>query len=438
MLDNKQFSENLETLKKTKEILYKYVNEGHLKKEDFSVYERMVDTIEKDIFDGNELDIISDKNEVMENCEIETEFENDYEYVIRDDGIVIKKYISFERSIIIIPDEYKGVPVIGIGAQAFYHIKMIKTVILGKNISFIGEAAFLGCKSLCVVQWNSTLRAIGSAAFGDTALEDIHIPNRVAYIGSSAFSGSKCRNVTLPSNLLAIEHGTFSGCKLLKTIIIPSCVRKIGSAAFSDCDFLSDVYLNEGIIKIDDHAFLNCTNLKTIDIPSSVLTFGEDIFAKSYIFQIDRRYNPKICYEKLDITIECKAGSEALKYARRNDFKAVQSNRLQAEEKILQRNEQIAVFSYCKKFSKSGFDQNSERRFETECKEICEQLAVIGIKGLCFLPYINRPEETYMLYGVMNILIFRKLKDTQLVRMKRLMSSRDYYIYNVTDGRRLV
>ena len=64
----------------------------------------------------------------------------------------------------------------------------------------------------------------------------------------------------------------------LKSIIIPSSVKTIGTLAFYNCSYLTSVVIPEGVTKIENHAFAYCTSLPSITIPQSTLSIGYEAF----------------------------------------------------------------------------------------------------------------------------------------------------------------
>ena len=66
---------------------------------------------------------------------------------------------------IVIPDKYRGLPVISISAGAFKDYKYLKNVILPDTIVSILDDAFKNCSSLFNIHLSSSLSFIGAMAF---------------------------------------------------------------------------------------------------------------------------------------------------------------------------------------------------------------------------------------------------------------------------------
>ena len=103
--------------------------------------------------------------------------------------------------------------------------------------------------------------------------------------------------------MTVIDNWTFQSCRTLKSITIPHGVTYIGSFAFSDCESLTEIVLPDTMTSIDHGAFTGCFALTNITIPESVTDIGYRI--------IDN-------IRSKSLTVNCKEGSHAHKYATKN------------------------------------------------------------------------------------------------------------------------
>lgn len=78
------------------------------------------------------------------------------------------------------------------------------------------------------------------------------------------------RTIELPSTLRKIDDHAFSGCRNLQSIVIPNSVTELGRSVFDRCISLKEVELPNTITVIKESAFQGCSNLKSIIIPESV------------------------------------------------------------------------------------------------------------------------------------------------------------------------
>lgn len=113
--------------------------------------------------------------------------------------------------------------------------------------------------------------SIGDDAFNDCkVLTSIVIPSCVTSIGNNAFS--KCENLvslTIPNTVTSIGEYAFCGCKGLTSIAFPDHLTKIESWAFSGCG-ITIANIPKGVKNIGFNAFGVCTSLKYITIPETV------------------------------------------------------------------------------------------------------------------------------------------------------------------------
>ena len=98
-------------------------------------------------------------------------------------------------------------------------------------------------------------------------LTTIIIGDNVTEIGESAFSScEKLRRVELPDGITRINKSTFSFCKNLQYIDLPDGLTFIGDNAFASCKKLTMLTIPEGVAKFGNRTFQDCTNLHTLVI----------------------------------------------------------------------------------------------------------------------------------------------------------------------------
>ena len=112
--------------------------------------------------------------------------------------------------------------------------KYIKNVVIGSDVTSIGNWAFYYCESLVSVTMPENLTSIGSSAFrGCSALTSIRIPEEVTSIGEYTFYGCKeLKTVNIPEKVTTIGQNAFRGCTGLKSVMIGENVTSIGNFAF--------------------------------------------------------------------------------------------------------------------------------------------------------------------------------------------------------------
>ena len=223
------------------------------------------------------------------------------EYIKTNEGIVIIRYNGKELNPRI-ENEYNGMPVVGIGKEAFKKCYQIKEIVIPDRVEFIGNSAFEGCSglssvtipksvveigekafwwcsSLCAINLPDNIKIIEKQTFGlCKSLLEITVPERVKEIGEEAFSGCKyLSSVNLPDSLETIRSQAFEQCPL-SSLTLPKSIKYIGSFAFSGCEF-TEIDLSYGITEINDYALAGCFRLVSLVIPEGVTRIGKGAFA---------------------------------------------------------------------------------------------------------------------------------------------------------------
>lgn len=224
--------------------------------------------------------------------------------------VTITKYTGTE-STVILPSTINSWPVTKIGEDALKDNTTITSVTIPASVTEIGANAFAGCTNLTSVtyggDWSKLTIQSGNPAVEDavnaqlfdfkfilnnTAViviryngtaADVTIPSRykgkpVTAIDHAAFHDSAVTSVTIPDSVTAIPDDAFSYCSNLTNISIPNSVTFIGFSAFNSCTSLKSITLPSSLSTIQSYAFYNCGNLKTIRIPVSVTSIGNCAF----------------------------------------------------------------------------------------------------------------------------------------------------------------
>jgi len=105
---------------------------------------------------------------------------------------------------------------------------------------------------------------------------------------SSANSGTILANTTILASVtdtdgavyivVSINSNAFADFINLTSVFIPSSITTFGDQVFSGCSGLKSVNLQTGLTVIGDDAFNSCTGLTSVSIPASITTFGSFAF----------------------------------------------------------------------------------------------------------------------------------------------------------------
>ena len=243
---------------------------------------------------------------------------------------------------IVIPREYRDLPVTSIDASAFYGCIGLKSVVIPDSVTSIGDCAFYSCTDLTSVTISKNITRIGDNAFldcyrlvevynksplniiagstndgyvgyyaknvytptnGESKLTtdengytlytdkdiialiryvgeetDLILPNHITEIHQYTFQNRNLTSVTLGGSVTSIGEWAFSNCHELTSITIPDSVTSIKDYAFRNCSNLTSLTLGDSVTSIGKWAFSGCRELKRITIPDSVTSIKDYAF----------------------------------------------------------------------------------------------------------------------------------------------------------------
>lgn len=172
-----------------------------------------------------------------------------------------------------------GENVTTIGNNAFRGLSALTTVSLPEGLTKIGNYAFIRCESLATVNIPSTVTSIGQSAFYYCSLTSLDLPNALKTIGESTFTGNDFAELVLPEGLEQIGYNAFCDCSKLSSVVFPNSLCTIGEDAFDVCTNLQSVALGSGLTEIGARAFNGCSKLVELALPVKVATIGQSAFS---------------------------------------------------------------------------------------------------------------------------------------------------------------
>ena len=119
---------------------------------------------------------------------------------------------------------------------------------------------------------------IGNAAFRDSSVTSVTIPDSVTFISDSAFAYcSNLTNISIPNSVTSIGFSAFGGCTKLESITLPSSLRSISEALFSGCSQLTTIHIPVSVTSIENDAFDGCPSSMTVTYPGSKTQWDDNI-----------------------------------------------------------------------------------------------------------------------------------------------------------------
>ena len=229
----------------------------------------------------------------------------DFTYTVENDRCTITQY-NGKASIVVVPAEIDGHPVLSIAASAFKNKDTLTAVKFSEGITTIGQEAFYDCDALTTVRFADSITTLGAQAFTKCdKLTDANYPigwTTVDGSNSPFYNTSVWTELTIPYGVTCIPQLAFENIHSLVSIDIPATVTQIGNAAFrntgltqldlshlagltklgsytlQDCHALTEITLPAGLKEIGSYAMQYCRSLTVLDIPDSVHTIGEGAF----------------------------------------------------------------------------------------------------------------------------------------------------------------
>lgn len=215
---------------------------------------------------------------------------------------------------LVIPSEYNGKPVVGIGGfkncanltsvvlpdtiesimdYAFSGCNGLKSIYIPKSVYSISGYTFFGCENFTSITvdednahyssedgvlYNKNKTELVEFPYGKNA-DNYQIPKSVTEICNGVFEGhEELVSIELHEGITTIGWRAFQGCTNLEHIEIPESVTEMRELVFGDCVGLTSVTLSKGLDRINDSMFYNCKNLISVVIPDTVTLISEGVF----------------------------------------------------------------------------------------------------------------------------------------------------------------
>ncbi|MDL2292830.1 leucine-rich repeat protein [Acholeplasma sp. OttesenSCG-928-E16] len=175
---------------------------------------------------------------------------------------------------VILPDT-----LITIEKNSFFGCSSLISVIIGKNLEFIGDYAFYNCRNLIDINMVDSITTIESFAFAECiSLKEFNLPAELTKISKGLFySSASLEKINIPSKVKTIEDYAFSKCVSLNEVSLNNGLVSIGIGSFSGLESLERIIFPDTLTSIQDGAFEGCVSLLGFDFPTSLSTLGVSV-----------------------------------------------------------------------------------------------------------------------------------------------------------------
>lgn len=196
-----------------------------------------------------------------------------------DAGLRLTEYKG-DETIVVIPENVDGKPVLEIAESAFKGKTTLRAVCLPESVTKIDFGAFKGCDGLTTLklplsaaiydQLDATGAKVGDGYFA-------YVFGATHYHLSASVVPYNLKNVIFTGNATSIPDGAFFDCNDIEAITLPDSIQKIGEFAFTFCSVMEYIDLGSSLVEIGKDAFNECTALLELHIPKSVQKIGSAI-----------------------------------------------------------------------------------------------------------------------------------------------------------------
>ena len=163
---------------------------------------------------------------------------------------------------IVIDDGVKSV-----GVKAFYGLPYVEKIDLGTTVEELWNVSIAACDNLKQISLSPALKGIYSAIWQCPALERIDIIDLEAFINIYV-----CEDPTNPSMGVLQNADLYLNGSIVKELVIPDSITKVGSAPFFMCRSIESVVFHKNVTELGRSAFEGCENLKNIYFKGNIPT----------------------------------------------------------------------------------------------------------------------------------------------------------------------
>ena len=182
------------------------------------------------------------------------------------DGVTITGYTG-GATVLVIPAELDGKPVVAVGEGAFRGAT-VRALSLPDSLRRIGFGALEKCRELVTLR-TPLLCADGKDWFASLFGAD-------SYMSGATAVPAKLTTLILTggADLRTVPDYCFYGCTGLETVGLPAGVETVGAFAFYGAGSLAYVSLPDSLRRVGEYAFANCQTLLSLCLSAGTESLG--------------------------------------------------------------------------------------------------------------------------------------------------------------------
>lgn len=195
--------------------------------------------------------------------------QEEYQVALLEEEVTIRRYCGSARELRI-PAFLCGREVTQIGQEAFLGNRTLEKISIPGTVKVIGHSAFKNCISLLQVTLEEGVRTIKEDAFtGCLSMRQVRLPRTIRYLSFYSFFeyGQQentmdfvCRDDMLIGNNIVFLR--YFGTE--ERVAVPNGIRCIAGGAFEENDYVKSVWVPKSVCSISRDAFCDCRNLSEI------------------------------------------------------------------------------------------------------------------------------------------------------------------------------
>lgn len=207
--------------------------------------------------------------------------DGEYIYQVYSDGTIVLKCYFGEAENLVIPEYVDGKKVKDVIGGYYFIENNSKTVSITFPETFDGCIMLdaYNCTALETMYFNNTVDSSDYVQIGGQALKKAVFGGNMKRIPEHICSGETFGEIVLSEGIEEISENAFVDLKGVKSITIPSTVKKIGDSAFRAINSLEEVTYNSSA-DIPDYCFVFNSKLKTFNLNGNVKSIGKHAFEK--------------------------------------------------------------------------------------------------------------------------------------------------------------
>ena len=217
---------------------------------------------------------------------------------LNEDEIYLREYLG-ESSDVVIPAEYDGLKVYGVGNNVLEHNifneyrhdydmsnkHYVGSLTIEDGVEEIGDYFMVNSYAPTSLVIPDSVVKVGNFSFNEAHLTSLKLGNAIEYIGEEAFAYSMITpyegDLILPDSIKTISKRAFRQMEINGNLVLSKSVEVIGEEAFAFVSFSGDLTIPSNVKRIEAFAFSYMTVDGGLIIEEGLTYIGECAFRET-------------------------------------------------------------------------------------------------------------------------------------------------------------